>query len=111
MKRINDFQLTRNFNLSEFEDPSTNQVKISAFLVERLQSLRNQVGPLVITSGYRTEKHNKKVGGHAKSAHMFGRAVDVVPGFSSIDDVVETARGMGFSRVIPYEKHIHIAIK
>ena len=114
MRDINDFQLTPNFNLKEFEDPSTHEVKISKSLVHELQYLRNEVGPLKITSGYRTKKHNKKVKGHKNSAHLFGRAVDVVRTRHtrcSLSDIAGRASILRFDRIIKYKSHIHLAIK
>ena len=46
-------------------------------LFTKLQSLRDEVGFITITSGYRTEKFNKSVGGHPKSFHLEGSAVDI----------------------------------
>ena len=43
-----------------------------------LNDLREYCGhPFYITSGYRCEKHNTKVGGSPTSYHLEGRAVDI----------------------------------
>lgn len=43
-----------------------------------LDPLREEYGrPIVVTSGYRCEKLNKKIGGSKKSAHIYGRAADI----------------------------------
>ena len=42
-----------------------------------LQPLRNAVGPLRITSGYRSESLNKAIGGSNKSQHSKCEAVDL----------------------------------
>lgn len=34
-------------------------------------------GPVKITSGYRSQAHNKKIGGAVASHHCYGRAVDI----------------------------------
>ena len=44
-----------------------------------LEQLRGLAGPLKINSGYRSAAVNSAVGGSSKSAHMFGRAADIVP--------------------------------
>ncbi|MBA2606867.1 MAG: D-Ala-D-Ala carboxypeptidase family metallohydrolase [Acidobacteriota bacterium] len=44
-----------------------------------LQPARNALGPLKITSGFRSEKLNKLVGGAENSDHRFGYAADVIP--------------------------------
>ena len=111
MTDINDFQITSDFNLQEFEDPTTQEVKISSQLVNMLQNLRDEVGPLVISSGYRTKKHNTKVKGHKNSAHLYGLAADVVSSFVTVTELAQKARAMGFYRVIRYTKHVHLAVK
>ena len=46
--------------------------------VRMLEMMRISLGePMVINSGYRCEKHNKKVGGAPNSAHLRGLAVDI----------------------------------
>jgi len=43
-----------------------------------LQKLRDKINaPLIITSGYRCQTHNKHVGGALNSSHMKGIAVDI----------------------------------
>jgi uncharacterized protein YcbK (DUF882 family) len=46
-------------------------------LIESLQTLRYIVGPVAVTSGYRTEKFNKSVGGYINSYHLVGLAADI----------------------------------
>jgi hypothetical protein len=53
------------------------QLKIE--LVDFLDEVRHRVGfPIIITSGYRTPEHNKRVGGAPNSAHLEGFAADVL---------------------------------
>lgn len=48
-------------------------------LVEKLDILRKSVNrPLVITSALRCAFHNAKVGGASDSAHLTGRAADIL---------------------------------
>jgi len=42
-----------------------------------LRDLEYQFGDLIVTSGYRCEKHNKSVGGVTGSMHTQGRAADI----------------------------------
>jgi hypothetical protein len=43
-----------------------------------LQPIRNEFGPLIVTSGYRSIDLNKFVGGKDTSQHLFGEAADFV---------------------------------
>jgi uncharacterized protein YcbK (DUF882 family) len=46
-------------------------------ICERAEKLRALVGPLTVTSGYRTATHNKRVGGEPKSYHLTASALDL----------------------------------
>ena len=51
-----------------------------------LEPLRLRVGPIRITSGYRSSLVNSRVGGAVDSQHLYGEAADiVVPGMSVYD--------------------------
>ena len=66
--------LSRNFKVREFACcDGTDTVFVSPELVAVLQKIRDHFGKAVnINSGYRTEAHNKKVGGAAYSQHKYG---------------------------------------
>jgi len=42
-----------------------------------LEPARKIVGPIIVTSGFRCEAVNRKVGGVAKSQHLTGQAADI----------------------------------
>ena len=68
------------FNLSEFDSPD--QAGSGAYMnpdfLRKLDKARGIAGiPFRINSGYRTEAHNRKVGGVNDSAHLKGLAVDI----------------------------------
>lgn len=75
-------KLTKNFNLREFKcnDGSSTPLDVVRNLEKlatNLQVLRDKVGePITITSGYRSESHNKKIGGAKNSQHVLGTAAD-----------------------------------
>lgn len=59
--------------------PNTQAVKNLGYLAHNLlEPLREYLGkPIVITSGYRGEILNRKVGGSKTSQHLYGQAVDI----------------------------------
>jgi hypothetical protein len=66
-----------NFNLSEFDSPDLtgSGSKMNPDFLLKLDKARGIAGvPFKINSGYRTESHNKKVGGTPNSAHTKGFA-------------------------------------
>jgi len=75
-------KLTNNFNLEEFECKCgcvmPEFVKKNVIeLAENLQVLRDVVGRLDPTNGYRCKEHNAKVGGSVNSQHLKGKAADI----------------------------------
>ena len=76
---------TKHFKVSEFTckdgTPVPPQYLHNAKKVaDNLEVLRAALGgrPIIITSGYRTPEHNKKVGGVGGSAHLTASAADIV---------------------------------
>ena len=76
-------RLTKNFELEEFACKDGTPVPKKFYdnckeLAENLQVLRDSLGiPLVVLSGYRTAKHNKKIGGASASFHLTASAADI----------------------------------
>jgi len=75
-------KLTNNFSLEEFECkcgcvmPEFVKKNVQE-LAENLQVLRDAVGRLDPTNGYRCKEHNTKVGGTVNSQHLKGKAADI----------------------------------
>ena len=91
-------KLSSNFSLAEFASKCgsktpENVIKNLQQLATQLQALRDEIGvAIVINSGYRSPKHNKRVGGSPKSQHMQGKAADITArGFTprKLADVIE----------------------
>lgn len=118
MAGTNDFQLTEDFNLQEFEctHPEHRHVRVDKELVYKLQALRYWLGePVIINSGYRCEERNRQVGGVKHSQHLFGRAVD----FSlnnqdkTFKEIYKKAKEIGFTGIGFYRESnfIHLDIR
>lgn len=92
-----------NFKVREFRCKDGNDaILIDSGLVKILQNVRKHFGkPVSITSAYRTESHNKKVGGASSSYHVKGRAADFTVTGISCREVAgylekEGVKGIGF---------------
>lgn len=113
---MNNFQLTENFNLQEFECTGHNHrhVMIDEGLVEKLQQLRDRLGkPLKINSAYRCPQRNQQVGGAENSQHLKGKAVDVniMNLDCDIDEIKRMAIEIGFTGIGLYNSFIHLDVR
>ena len=93
---MKSLQLSEHFNLSEFERsataerfgidntcPSTLIPQLSTLCKTILEPLRQHFGePVIITSGYRCNQLNVKVGGAYANQHALGEAADIVPPYN-----------------------------
>lgn len=82
-----------------------------------LDAIREELGPLTVTSGYRSHALNVLIGGSARSAHVRGEAADVKGGGGwdatvALDKI--QALGLPVDQVIAYHPdrggHLHIGI-
>ena len=70
------------FNTSDFDSKDGAAMPVHVYnnillLIDQLNVLRAEIGvPIIITSGYRSEKHNAKIGGKINSQHLRGNAAD-----------------------------------
>ena len=89
--------ITKNFNINEFKCKDGTPVPSELLknvieLANNLQIIRDYIDlPITILSAYRTEKHNKKVGGAKKSQHLQGKAADLLTELNSkkLYDIIE----------------------
>ena len=71
------------FDYFKYEDFDSPDVRGSGLithvdLIKMLDKARSIYGkPIYVTSGYRTELHNKEVGGVSNSSHLKGLAADI----------------------------------
>ena len=72
-------KLSTNFKVREFAClDGSDTIFISDELVSILQKVRTHFGKsVIVNSAYRTETHNKKVGGGDDSQHKYGMAADI----------------------------------
>ncbi len=75
--------------------------------MQKLQQLRDKLGPLPISSGVRCEKHNHDSGGYPKSAHLQSKGADIKIFGPRALALVEEARRIGFSGVGISQKGDH----
>jgi len=110
---INDFDISDNFNLREFQCKCCQCVKIHSELVRKLQRLRKSIkSSIIVTSGYRCERHNREVGGAVDSKHLYGLAADIMCNDISKNELFIECMKIGFSKIIWYRDlpHIHVEV-
>tara|TARA_R100000664_G_C2749510_1_gene136888 strand:+ start:140 stop:523 length:384 start_codon:yes stop_codon:yes gene_type:complete len=62
----------------EFNCPCCGKNEMNQLFIDTLRAAREYSNtPFVINSGYRCEKHNKKIGGVSSSTHIVGSAADI----------------------------------
>lgn len=100
-------QLSKNFMVREFACKCSrcSTVQIDDKLVGYLQQIRDHFGKaLIITSGYRCEKHNAEVGGASGSRHVMGQAADFYISGVKPAEVAKFAESIGVKGIGLYEK-------
>lgn len=116
MVMVNNFQLTENFNLQEFEctHAKHRHVKVKKELVNKLQKLRDELGQaMIVSSGYRCPERNEQVGGADQSQHLKGTAADIKLNNLNydIEEIAEKAEEIGFSGIGLYNTFIHLDVR
>lgn len=100
-------KIATNFQYKEFDCHGSgccSTTIIDEKLVAYVQQIRDHFGkPVTITSPYRCETHNKRVGGATKSYHMQGRAADIVVQGVSSREVAKYAESIGILGIGLYE--------
>lgn len=79
VKKSGNKYVSPHFKVKEFQcKDGTDTVYIDSDLLTMLETVRNHFGkPIYITSGYRTDTYNKRVGGATNSYHKKGMASDI----------------------------------
>jgi len=108
-----DMPLGKYFNSSEFKCKcsykSCTKTLIDIEHLDQLIALREEIGPIKITSGFRCKKHNKDVGGIPTSQHTKGTATDIQSSRLKarlLADLID--EGYTFNGVGSYDTFTHI---
>lgn len=108
-------KLSKNFTVKEFAcSDGTDTVFISLALVNLLQKIRDHFGKaVIINSAYRTEAHNKSIGGATYSQHKYGLAADIhINGVAPkeiaayVETLMPSSGGIGI-----YKSFIHVDVR
>ena len=108
-------KLSANFRVSEFAcKDGSDTVFISPGLVTVLQKVRDHFAePVIITSAYRNDAYNKKVGGADYSQHKYGMAADIyINGVSPatiaayVETIMPNTGGIGI-----YSSFVHVDVR
>lgn len=83
-------KLSKNFSLAEIEHSNTAKrlgiknemseehlANMQNLIDNLIQPLRDSIGPIRVTSGYRSPQLNKAIGGSTRSQHSKGQALDL----------------------------------
>jgi len=110
LQKDGDKQLSPNFRVREFASRcGADRVLICDNLVILLQQIRDHFGvPVTISSGFRTEAHNRAVGGAVNSQHMRGTAADIVVRGIAPIVVAQCAEHLGAGGIGLYAGFTHI---
>lgn len=108
-------KITNHFKVKEFACKDGSPIVfIDEYLVTLLEILRQTINkPIIITSGYRTPEHNKKVGGAKYSYHMRGCATDIIVKGMKPKDVAKELNKIAPNNcgIIVYDNWVHFDVR
>ena len=93
-----------NFEPKELSCSHCQELKIDTGLMDLLQKAREELGPIVINSGYRCSEHNSDISKTGKSGpHTTGKAIDILVANSQdrkrfIDYFASKVTGLGIAK-------------
>ena len=88
-----------NFSFSELACRETGECVVDEVLVDCLQKLRDKVGPVTVTSGYRSSAHSVERAKERPGTHAMWLAVDVACAGKEAFAVLQTALDVGFTGI------------
>jgi len=93
------------FSPQELASKGEGELLVDEASMDKLQALRAALGkPLLITSAYRSEAHNRAVKGARNSQHRLGKAYDVIMTNQDPAAFERAARAVGFTGFGHYPK-------
>ena len=96
------------FTEKEMQCRGTGECNMDEKFMEKLIDLREDYNrPMIITSGYRSQAHNSAVGGAPNSAHVHGRAVDILVSGNEAYDILSLAFKHGFTGIGVAQRGAH----
>ena len=113
-KHWSDYPMSKwrwpDFTPQEVASKGEGELAVNEDAMDKLQALRHLVGPLYLTSAYRSKAHNRRVGGAKQSKHLEARAFDVKQHNLDTVEFEKAARSVGFLGFgfYPKQNFIHI---
>lgn len=112
-----NYYVSEHYLYSDFICPCCDLLRVvPAFYrhIGLLEKMRQELGKgIIVSSGYRCEKHNKTIGGAPKSWHLLF-ATDIKPedgDIKTLNEMYHIAVAVGFGGIGRYEKHLHIDLR
>lgn len=106
-------KITNHFVEGEMACKCCGKILYHPELMRKLETLRHQIGrPITVTSGYRCESYNNKVGGAPASQHLLGTAADITVRGMTVDVLANHAEKI-FDGVgkYPDQKFVHVDVR
>ena len=94
--------------------PTGSELESLKFTAQQMDKVRQHLGkPVFISSGYRSPKVNKLVGGVPSSQHTKGEAVDFTcPNFGTPREIVKSLKSSGIDfdqLILEFDRWVHIS--
>lgn len=108
-------KLSENFTVAEFAcKDGSDKILIDDGLVKILQEIRDHFGkPIIITSAYRNDAYNRKIGGVSNSQHVKGTAADICISTIEPAEIAKYAEYLmpGKGGIGQYSSFVHVDVR